>query len=278
VLADALVEEGRLDEAEDAFAPLEAQLAAPAQPATAALLARGRLRLAQRRPREALADALAAGAVLDRMGTCCPGFQPWRQDAALARLALGEGDAARSLAAKEVSLARTFGAPRALGVALRAQGLAAARDRDGEALLREAAAVLEDADTPLDHARTLVDLGALLRRANRRAEARELLRAPLDVAHRAAAAPLADRAETELRATGAKPRRLMLSGADALTASERRIADLAAAGRTNREIAQELFVTARTVEAHLTNVFRKLDVGSRHELADALAPPAPAAR
>ena len=98
----------------------------------------------------------------------------------------------------------------------------------------------------------------MLRRRNRRTEARELLREALDVAHRAGAAPLADYAETELRATGARPRRVVLTGLDSLTASERRVAELARDGLTNREIAQSLFVTARTVEGHLTSVFRKL--------------------
>jgi DNA-binding CsgD family transcriptional regulator len=116
------------------------------------------------------------------------------------------------------------------------------------------------------------DLGALLRRRNRRIEAREHLTPALDAAHRAGAEPLVERALTELRATGAKPRRILLTGVDALTPSERRVAELAAQGMTNREIAQALFVTARTVEGHLTRVFQKLDLSSRQEVADALAP------
>ena len=82
---------------------------------------------------------------------------------------------------------------------------------------------------------------------------------------------LADRARTELYATGARPRREALAGIDALTASERRVADLAAAGRTNREIAQELFVTPKTVEVHLSSTYCKLGIDGRRELADALA-------
>ena len=117
----------------------------------------------------------------------------------------------------------------------------------------------------------LAALGALLRRANHRVEARPLLRRAVDVAHHLGAGALARRAETELRATGAKPRRVLLRGLEALTASERRIAELAAAGLTNREIAQTLFVTTRTVEGHLTNVFNKLDVKTRSGLAAALA-------
>jgi DNA-binding CsgD family transcriptional regulator len=111
----------------------------------------------------------------------------------------------------------------------------------------------------------------MLRRRNRRTEARELLREALDAAHRAGAGPLAEYAETELRATGARPRRILLSGLDSLTASERRVAELAAGGLTNREIAQQLFVTARTVEGHLTSVFLKLQLDSRDQLPSALA-------
>ena len=126
----------------------------------------------------------------------------------------------------------------------------------------------------MDRARALADLGALLRRRGR-TEARELLREALDTAHRVGARPLAAYAEAELRATGARPRRVVLTGLDSLTASERRIAELAGEGLTNREIAQTLFITARTVEGHLTSVFRKLQVQSREELPAALAGGAP---
>ena len=107
-------------------------------------------------------------------------------------------------------------------------------------------------------ARAQIDLGG-----------RDRLRSALDTAHRLGARPLAERAESELRKTGARPRRAELTGLAALTAGERRVAELAGQGLTNREIAQALFVTARTVEGHLTQVFRKLDVPSRHELTQA---------
>jgi DNA-binding CsgD family transcriptional regulator len=113
----------------------------------------------------------------------------------------------------------------------------------------------------------------LVRATGRRAEARAMLREALDVAHHAGAAPLADLAEAELRATGAKPRRVALSGVEALTASERRVAELAGDGLTNREIAQALFVTMRTVEGHLTRVFAKLALSSRDELPEVLHAP-----
>jgi DNA-binding NarL/FixJ family response regulator len=130
--------------------------------------------------------------------------------------------------------------------------------------------VFERADAGLERARALADLGALLRRRNRRTEARELLREALDAAHRAGARLLAQYAETELRATGARPRRAVLTGLESLTASERRIAELAGQGLTNREIAQTLFVTVRTVEGHLTSTFRKLLIDSRDDLRAAL--------
>jgi len=140
----------------------------------------------------------------------------------------------------------------------------------GASLLREAIEAFERGDARLERARALADLGAMLRRRNRRTEARELLREALDAAHRAGARPLAEYAKTELRTTGARPRRVVLTGLDSLTASERRIAEFASQGLTNREIAQTLFVTTRTVEGHLTSIFRKLQVSSRNELPAAL--------
>src|SRR6185503_1210965 len=110
----------------------------------------------------------------------------------------------------------------------------------GELLLREAIDAFDRCEARLERARALAELGALLRRRNRRTEARELLREALDVASRAGARPLAEQAETDLRATGARPRKVVVSGVDSLTASERRIAELASQGLTNREIAQTL--------------------------------------
>ena len=141
---------------------------------------------------------------------------------------------------------------------------------NGLRLLSEAADVLERAPSRLEHARALVELGAALRRSNRRADARGPLRAGLDLADRCGATKLSERARTELRASGARPRREALSGPAALTPSERRIADMAASGLSNPEIAQSLFVTVKTVEGHLSGVYRKLDVRSRTELGDAL--------
>ncbi len=269
VLVDALVERGEPEAAARALAPVEAWAEEPATPPATLRLARARLRMAQGAAEDALVDFLAVGDVATRCFVRSPSILPWRSEAAVAHLRLGDRAAALRLAEDDLALARTFDTPRALGVALRATGLAAG-GRRGEALLREAVAVLADADARVEHIRAQTDLGAHLRRDNRRAEAREHLRVALDAAHQAGAGALAARAETELRATGARPRRAVLSGLDALTASERRVAELARDGMTNREIAQALFVTARTIEGHLTHVFRKLDLTAREQLAEAL--------
>jgi DNA-binding CsgD family transcriptional regulator len=274
VLVKTLVDQGELDAAEQALAPLDSEAESGSITASVLRFARGRLRVEQGRVAEGLEDFLAVGARLTRGMVNCPGFLHWRSDAALAHRALGQGEPARRLADEELELARAFGTPRALGVAKRAAGVIAGGDR-GASLLREAIEAFERGDARLDRARALADLGALLRRRNRRIEARELLREALDAAHRAGARPLAEYAETELRATGARPRRVVLRGLDSLTASERRIAELAGQGHTNREIAQTLFITARTVEGHLTSVFRKLGVDSRDELPAALVSGAP---
>jgi DNA-binding CsgD family transcriptional regulator len=268
-LVDAFVERGELDQAERTIEPLRAELETPSLTASVLRHGRGRLRLAQRRFAEALCDFQAVGEIARRTGAISPCRLPWRSDAALAHHGLGDVDAARRLSQEEVDLARAFGAPRALGMALRVAGLVTG-GRRGETDLREAIEVLDGSDTRLEQARALTDLGALLRRSKRRADARELLRRALDVAHRAGARPLADRADTELRATGARPRRVVLTGLESLTASERRVAELAADGLTNPDIGQHLFVTARTVEGHLTHVFQKLDIKTRRELPMAL--------
>ena len=274
VLVQALVEQGELDAAEQALAPLDFETESGSLISPPLRFARGELRVAQGRVAEGLEDLLAVGALLTRSLVTSPGALPWRSEAALVQLALGDRESAGRLAEEELRLARAFGAPRALGVALRAAGVVAGGDR-GAALLREALEVLERAELRLENARALADLGAMLRRRNRRTEARGLLREALDTAYRAGARPLADYAETELRATGARPRRVVLTGVDSLTASERRVAEFASQGLSNREIAQTLFVTARTVEGHLTGVFRKLQVGSRDELPAALGDGAP---
>jgi DNA-binding CsgD family transcriptional regulator/tetratricopeptide (TPR) repeat protein len=270
VLVAALVERGSLTDAERQLESAAADLQSTLWTAPIVHHARGRLRFARRRFAEALENFEIAGDLATRALALSPAFLPWRSDAALAHLMLGHPDAARRVSQEELEAARAFGAPQPLGVALRAAGLVEG-GLGGEGLLREAVDALDGPDNRLQQAHALADLGAHLRRSNRRVEARDPLRQAVDIAHRVGAQPLASRAETELRATGAKPRRVLLTGLEALTASERRIAELAAHGHSNSEIAQTLFVTARTVEGHLTHVFQKLGVNARTDLPRALA-------
>lgn len=184
-------------------------------------------------------------------------------------LACGERTEALRRAEAMLAAAKHFGAPGGLGIARRLIGLTTG-GREGIGHLRAAVEQLEQSPRRLELARALVDLGAALRRQGHRADAREPLRRGMDLAHRCGATPLRARAEEELRATGARPRRLVLSGVESLTPSELRVARLAADGRSNREIAQTLFVTTATVETHMGRVFQKLDLGSRDQLAAAL--------
>jgi DNA-binding CsgD family transcriptional regulator len=237
------------------------------------LFSRGRLALARGDFAQGIADVRECGRRAVAFGSRNPTMLQWRVDLALA-LAREDPAEAERLVVESLDLSRPFGAPRAIGIALRGQGLLAGGE-NGVALLEQAVAVLERSGAQLEHARALVDLGAALRRAARRRDAREPLKLGLDLAHRCGSTALTERAREELLATGARPRRQVYTGLDALTASERRVAEMAASGMTNREIAQALFVTVKTVETHLGRLYRKLDVGSRRDLAAALEAPAP---
>ena len=131
--------------------------------------------------------------------------------------------------------------------------------------------MLEPSPARLEHARVLVDLGATLRAAGQRTAAREPLLEALALAARCGARALERRARAELAAIGVRPRNTERAGADSLTPSELRVVELAATGGTNREIAQTLFVTEKTVETHLGRAFRKLDISSRRQLPEVLA-------
>jgi DNA-binding NarL/FixJ family response regulator len=184
-------------------------------------------------------------------------------------MALGRTDEARELAGAELDLAHRWGATRTIGVAQCAAGMT----RPGPAgveLLRGAVATLETSPAQLELARALVELGARLRRERRITEARTILRRALDLAHETGGFSVAEWARDELLATGAKPRRPALHGRESLTPRELRVAELAASGLTNRQIAQSLFITARTVEHHLTSSYLKLNIQTRAQLTDAL--------
>ena len=232
--------------------------------------ARGRLRAAQGRLQEALEDLLECGERNERLGFVMLGGGPWRVEAALVHAALGNTSEARRVASEQLELARAFGLPRTLGVSLRAAGLVEGGEA-GVELLAEAVRTLERSPSPLELARALTDYGAALRRAGRRTQAREQLGRGLDLGHHLGARRIANQARVELIAAGAKPRRDAITGRDALTAGELRVARLAAQGLTNREVAQSLFITTMTTKGHLSRVYRKLGITRRDQLAGALA-------
>src|SRR5262249_42005071 len=163
-------------------------------------------------------------------------------------------------AREELELAQRWGAPRPIGVALRVLG-AVEGSAEGRRLLSDAVDVLSPSPARLEHAKALIELGAALRRTNERSKAKPLLRDGLELAFACGASALVDRGNQELAATGARPRKLVLGGLESLTASERRVAQLAADELSNKDIAQQLFVTVKTVEVHLSHVYRKLDIG-----------------
>jgi DNA-binding NarL/FixJ family response regulator len=269
-LIDALRDIGQLEAANEALRTAGLGAEVPDLPIFAVLLgARSGLRLAQGDAEGALADALAVGERAAAWGNRNKTFVQWRAAAALARIALGDLAGARQIASEGVAAARGWGVTRAAGIELRALALAS-EGGDAIGLLREAAALVLRAGAKAEWARVSTDLGEALRRAGMRREARTTLFPALETAVECGAHALAHRARGELRAAGVQEPDAVRTGADALTAGERRVARLAADGLTNSQIAQSLFVTTKTVEKHLSNAYRKLEVTSRAHLAERL--------
>lgn len=270
-LVETLIERGELGEAQRALAEVggDGEIG-DYMMLNFLLFARGRLRIAQGDLEAGLADLTEYGRRPGAPMKDNPAVRPWRSHAALAELALGRADGAERLAEEELVLARRVGSERAIGVALRSLGLVRG-GREGEHLLEQSVGTLDPRIAPLEHTRALLDLGAAIRRAGRRGAARDPLRRALDLAQRRGARAIAEQALIELRAAGGRPRRRALTGREALTASEWRVAEMAAQGMTNRDIAQALFVTLRTVELHLSHAYAKLGIASRRALSAALA-------
>jgi DNA-binding CsgD family transcriptional regulator len=197
-----------------------------------------------------------------------PAWAPWRSMKAYALALLGRRDEAIALAREEVEIARAWGAPTTLGRSLRVLG--ELTGKDGMPELEQAVELLALSNQRVERARALAALGAEIRRARRPSEAREPLRQALEIAEVAGAKALEEHVRSELYATGARPRTTALDGVESLTERELRVASLAADGQTNRDIAQTLYVTPKTVEVHLSNAYRKLGIGSRRELPKAL--------
>lgn len=268
-LALALIDKGELETAEAEVGRFGNAYDLPElMQVNMAFFALGSLRSAQGKAGDALTDLAELDRRNLRLGILNSAV-PWRPLAVEAALREGNRAKADALAADEMEFATRWGTPTAMGQALRASGLA--KGAEGIDDLRQAVVVLEPTPSRREMTLALIDLGSALRRAGERREAREHLTAGLDLAQRCGAARLAGIAHDELRVAGAKPRRLQFSGADSLTAAERRVAEMAAEGLANREIAETLFLSTRTVENHLSRVYRKLDITSRSGLGEALS-------
>jgi DNA-binding CsgD family transcriptional regulator len=193
-------------------------------------------------------------------------------DVAVVLASLGERDEAVRLARTGLERARRWGSAGSMGAATRSLGLVMG-GHVGLERLQEAVELLENAQSQLEYMRALTDFGAALRRSGRRVDARKPLQRALELARSGGALAIAKRAHDELEATGEKIGPLIAVGVESLTPSERRIAKLAAEGLTNREIAQRLFLSVKTVESHLRGAYRKLDISSREDLTNALEGP-----
>jgi DNA-binding CsgD family transcriptional regulator len=265
MLVESLIALGRLDEAQEAVDALPA----PGEREDLAMRAsatwtHGHL-LAERGDFEAgITVVRESGRLIDQVEATNPAIIPWRITLVELLARNGELDRAQEEAVPALAAARRHGGRWTIGRLLR--GLAMSRRDDALALLTEAIEVLDDGESQFALAEALVDLGAELRRRGQRRQAREPLAEGLRLARECGAAPLAARAEIELHAGGANPRTTARTGLDSLTPSEWRVAQLAAQGGGNREIAQSLFVTEKTVEKHLGNAYRKLGITKRSQL------------
>ncbi|BCK66716.1 LuxR family transcriptional regulator [Streptomyces libani subsp. rufus] len=268
---DALLAQGRVEDAERvAVTHAVAGQTEVAWERPRFLMSLAALRIAQGEPRSGLSLLRECGHHSEALGTVSPAMSPWRSRAVPVHLALGETESAHELAEQELDLARRCRLPRALGVALRAAGTAAAGSR-GLDLLAEAVTVLRPTPARLELARACHDFGvALLRRDDKRG-ARRTLREGLDLAVGCGATVLATRLEEGLHLAGGRVARSGSQGIRGLTAGEERVGTLAAQGYSNKQIAELLVVSLRTVETHLTGAYRKLGITGRPHLAAAMA-------
>jgi DNA-binding CsgD family transcriptional regulator len=269
VLVCALAERGAFDEAHELLSEHRLNGAlGPAPWEIGVRHARARLWLAEGDYERAHAEAVETGAKRAAQGRPNPSLAPWRSTAALALAHLGRRAEAAVLADAELALAERFGAPTPIAAALHARAVAEPDAAARVALCERGLAV---APAGLESVRLRLELGSALAHIGRRIEARNALRPALADADAAGAVPLAQRAHRELVATGVRPRRAALEGTAALTPRQRQICELAAVGKGNRAIAQELFLSVKTVETHLAAGFRKLGINTRVGLAAELA-------
>ncbi|MFB9909054.1 helix-turn-helix transcriptional regulator [Allokutzneria oryzae] len=270
-MVSALVHQARLDEADRLLGRADLLGEVPEHLfGTWTLISRARLKAARGDLRAGLADYLECGRRLLQFGLSNPAVAAWRSEAALLWHRSGETTKALDLVEEELDLARAWGAPKPIGVALRELGLIKGGP-SALALLAESRAVLKDSPCRLQYALSTAAVGVALRDAGHVTDAREQFRSAIELAYHCGAVHLAQEVEADLRASGGRPSGRTGDGVAALTPSERRVAALAAQGRTNRQIAEQLFVGLRTVEIHLTNAYRKLAISGRADLPEVFA-------
>jgi DNA-binding NarL/FixJ family response regulator len=232
------------------------------------LRARAQVHLAQGNHRQALQELRQGLERTALIGYRSPTFLPWHADLAVALAAAGDPAGAAAHAETAALLAEECGSDRARADALCAR---AAAGTDGVVtVLEQAVAGYARAGAVLQEARATLELAEARRRAGDTDGSVELLERVLQLSQRSGSSLLEHRAKAQLTSLGARMRRRPASGVDALTPSERRVAELAAAGLRNKEIAQELFLTVKTVESHLAKTFQKLGIASRTDVAPAL--------
>jgi DNA-binding CsgD family transcriptional regulator len=269
VLSASLIEEGRVIEAATVLKLVPPSPAVLTYVELFPLEQRAKLKIFNEHPNDALEDALLVKECAEELGVVNPAVTAWRSIAASSLHQVGRLAEARELAIENLELARTFGTPRVLGEALRTAA-EVGRQAERITLLQEAVDILKHSAVVLEYAKASIDLGAAYGGEGQQDEALRNLRRGADIAFHCRAQPLVDRASKELRAAGARPRRLALMGYEALTPAERRVAKLAADGLINSQIAKLLFVSEKTVEGHLTRVYHKLGMQSRTELREFL--------
>lgn len=225
----------------------------------------------------ALDYLLTCGESLDRAGIGSPVLAPWWYDAAQVLARLGRPGEGLDLVARVAPAVHRWGTPRARGMLAHARGILTPGD-PGIDELTEAASLLDGTPGRLEYARAEYELGRVLLDRHDSERARERLHRAIDIAVLCGDRLLVDQALPVLSAAGGRLRRSTESRTAALSGSERQVAEQAAGGATNRQIAEMLFLTQRTVEFHLTSVYRKLGISGRDELAAALPPGPTAAR
>jgi DNA-binding CsgD family transcriptional regulator len=269
VLASALHEQGCHEEASEVVADALGLAPAHEPPGLLLLEAGARAWLERGNLGEALRLVTEAETLGTALGVVNPALVAWQPTAARAYHAVGQNRRALALADDALEAAERFGVPRGIALALRTKAAIEGPPADVEHL-RAALAAIEGSDAELERAKVLLAYGSVLHRDGRDDDARGPLRDGIGLADRLGARSIARGGLETLRAAGGRPRRPRMAGPDALTPSERQVVELAAGGATNREIAEALVITRKTVEWHLKKAFVKLDVSSREQLREAM--------